>query len=153
MIMRKSKDVRADQKGTATIELAIATPVLLMFALGGIDLALGYVHKLEVQQYAQIGADYVMSEMETLPVAADVKLRVHEGSGVPLGKITVSEWIECDGTKTMAPTCVGLLTGAEQTKFMQISVDQDYEPILDIKGYADFVDTFTATGSVTLQVE
>ena len=153
MMMRKSKHVRADQKGTATIELAIATPVLLMFALGGIDLALGYVHKLEVQQYAQIGADYVMSEMETLPVAADVKLRVHEGSGVPLSKITVSEWVECDGTKTMAPTCVGLLTGAEQTKFMQISVDQDYEPILDIKGYADFVDKFTATGSVTLQVE
>ena len=153
MMMRKSKDVRADQKGTATIELAIATPVLLMFALGGIDLALGYVHKLEVQQYAQIGADYVMSEMETLPAAADVKLRVHEGSGVALNKITVDEWVECDGEKISAPKCVGKHKDDEETKFMKISVDKDYEPILDIKGYADFVDKFTATGSVTLQVE
>ena len=153
MTIRKNRKLQTDQQGTATIELAIATPVLLMFALGGIDLALGFVHKLEVQQYAQIGADYVMSEMETLPLAADVKLRVHEGSGVALNKITVSEWIECDGTKIAAPTCVGLHAGAEEMKFMKISVDQDYEPILDIKGYADFVDTFTATGSVTLQVE
>ena len=151
MIMRKSKDVRADQKGTATIELAIATPVLLMFALGGIDLALGFVHKLEVQQYAQIGADYVMSEMETLPTNVEIKARVHEGSGVPLGDITVERWIECDGEKNSLPACIN--AGFDYTQYLSIEVDQDYEPILDIKGYADFVDTFTATGSVTLQVE
>ena len=151
MIMRKSKDVRADQKGTATIELAIATPVLLMFALGGIDLALGFVHKLEVQQYAQIGADYVMSEMETLPTNVEIKARVHEGSGVPLGDITVERWIECDGEKNSLPACIN--AGFDYTQYLSIEVDQDYEPILDIEGYADFVDTFTATGSVTLQVE
>lgn len=151
MIMRKSREVRADQKGTATIELAIATPVLLMFALGGIDLALGYVHKLEVQQYAQIGADYVMSEMETVPTNVEIKTRVHEGSGVPLGDITVNRWIECDGKKNSLPSCIN--AGFDYTQYLSIEVDQDYEPILDIKGYADFVDTFTATGSVTLQVE
>lgn len=151
MMMRNSKEVRADQKGTATIELAIATPVLLMFALGGIDLALGYVHKLEVQQYAQIGADYVMSEMETVPTNVEIKTRVHEGSGVPLGDITVNRWIECDGKKNSLPSCIN--AGFDYTQYLSIEVDQDYEPILDIKGYADFVDTFTATGSVTLQVE
>ena len=151
MIMRKSSGVRADQKGTATIELAIATPVLLMFALGGIDLALGYVHKLEVQQYAQIGADYVMSEMETVPTDVEIKARVHEGSGVPLGDITVERWIECDGEKNSLPACIN--AGFDYTQYLSIEVDQDYEPILDIEGYADFVDTFTATGSVTLQVE
>ena len=151
MMMRKSRYVRADQKGTATIELAIATPVLLMFALGGIDLALGYVHKLEVQQYAQIGADYVMSEMETVPTDVEIKARVHEGSGVPLGDITVERWIECDGEKNSLPACIN--AGFDYTQYLSIEVDQDYEPILDIEGYADFVDTFTATGSVTLQVE
>ena len=151
MMMRKSKDLRADQKGTATIELAIATPMLLMFAFGGIDLALGYVHKLEVQQYAQIGADYVMSEMETLPTNVKIKARVHEGSGVPLGDITVARWIECDGKKNSLPACIN--AGFDYSQYLSIEVDQDYEPILDIKGYADFVDTFTATGSVTLQVE
>ncbi|WP_435200980.1 TadE/TadG family type IV pilus assembly protein [Qipengyuania sp. 902] len=143
--------MRADQKGTATIELAIATPVLLMFALGGIDLALGFVHKLEVQQYAQIGADYIMSEMETLPTDVEIKARVHEGSGVPLGDITVERWIECDGEKNSLPACIN--AGFDYTQYLSIEVDQDYEPILDIEGYADFVDTFTATGSVTLQVE
>lgn len=152
-MMRKKHKLGQDEQGTATIELAIATPVLLMLALGGVDLALGFVHKLEVQQYAQIGADYVMSEMETLPTAADVKLRVNEGSGVALNKITVDEWVECDGEKISAPKCVGKDKDDEETKFMKISVDKDYEPILDVKGYADFVDQFTATGSVTLQVQ
>ena len=153
MMMRKQRQLGRDERGTATIELAIATPVLLMLALGGIDLALGFVHKLKVQQYAQIGADYVMSEMETLPTAAEVQLRVNEGSGVALNNITVDEWVECDGEKISAPKCVGKHKGDEETKYMKISVDKEYEPILDIKGYADFVDTFTATGSVTLQVE
>ncbi|MDG5751220.1 pilus assembly protein [Qipengyuania sp. XHP0211] len=151
MITRKSRKLRGDQQGTATIELAIATPVLLMFALGGIDLALGFVHKLEVQQYAQIGADYVMSEMETVPTDVEIKARVHEGSGVPLGDITVERWIECDGEKNSLPACIN--AGFDYTQYLSIEVDQDYEPILDIEGYADFVDTFTATGSVTLQVE
>ena len=151
MITRKSRKLRGDQQGTATIELAIATPVLLMFALGGIDLALGFVHKLEVQQYAQIGADYIMSEMETVPTDVEIKARVHEGSGVPLGDITVERWIECDGEKNSLPACIN--AGFDYTQYLSIEVDQDYEPILDIEGYADFVDTFTATGSVTLQVE
>ena len=153
MMMRKNANLCDDQKGTATIELALATPILLTLALAGVDIALGYVHKLEIQQHAQIGADYVMSEMETLPTAAEVKLRVNEGSGVALSKITVDEWVECDGEKISAPKCVGKDKDDEETKFMQISVKGDYTPILDVKGYADFVDQFTATGSVTLQVQ
>lgn len=151
MMMRKKNRLGPDQEGTATIELAIATPVLLMLALGGIDLALGFVHKLEVQQYAQIGADYVMSEMETVPTNVEIKTRVHEGSGVPLGDIQVDRWIECDGAKNSLPACIN--AGFDYTQFLSIEVEQDYEPILGIKGYADFVDTFTATGRVTLQVE
>ena len=145
--------IARDRKGTATIELAIATPVLLTMALAGIDVTLGFVHKLEVQQYAQIGADYLMSEMENVPTAAEVKLRVQEGSKVDVTKISVDEWTECDGVKTMAPKCVGTLLGATETKFMKISVDKDYNPILAIPGYADYVKKFTATGSVTVQTQ
>ena len=153
MIGRLKRKLPSDTAGTATIELAIATPVLLTLALAGIDVALGFVHRLEVQQYAQIGADYVMSEMENVPLAAQVKLRVNEGSGIDVSKITVSEWIECDGEKVNSPSCVGLLSGAEETKFMKIEVKKDYMPILNVKGYADYIKQHTATGRVTLQVQ
>lgn len=140
-------------RGTATVELALATPVLLTMALAGVDVALGFVHRLEVQQYAQIGADFVMSEMESLPLDAEVKLRVNEGSAVPVTDIKVDTWTECNGVKVMSPTCVGRLTGATETKYMQIEVKKDYNPILNIPGYANYVKQFTSTGKVTLQVK
>lgn len=89
MMMLKINQLRRDRKGTATIELALVTPILLTLALAGIDIALGYVHKLEVQQHAQIGADYVMSEMENVPTNVEIKTRVHEGNGLPLSAITI----------------------------------------------------------------
>ncbi|WP_324827352.1 TadE/TadG family type IV pilus assembly protein [Qipengyuania zhejiangensis] len=141
--------LKREDRGNATVELALATPILLTMALAGVDVALGFVHKLEVQQYAQVGADYVMSEMENVPLAAQVKLRVQEASGLDVGKITVTEWIECDGTKTALPACLN--SGSTATKYMKISVQKDYTPLLNIKGYADYVKTFTHTGSVTLR--
>jgi hypothetical protein len=151
MMMQKINQLRRDRKGTATIELALVTPILLTLALAGIDIALGYVHKLEVQQHAQIGADYVMSEMENVPTNVEIKTRVHEGSGLPLSAITIERWIECDGEKNSLPACLN--AGFDYTQYLSIEVEDDYTPILDVKGYADFVDQFTATGSVTLQVE
>ncbi|MBX7496138.1 pilus assembly protein [Qipengyuania sp. 6B39] len=153
MIRALKNRLARETRGTATVELALATPVLLTMALAGIDVALGFVHKLQVQQYAQIGGDYVMSEMENVPLDAEVKLRVNEGSAVPVTDITVDTWTECNGVKVMSPTCVGQLTGATETKFMQIEVKKVYNPILNIPGYANYVKQFTSTGKVTLQVK
>ena len=54
--------------------------------------------------------------------------------------------IQIDGVVTRLPK-QQIIPGVEHVSLI------DGTPILDVKGYADFVDQFTATGSVTLQVE
>lgn len=153
MIRSLRKRIARDTRGNATVELALAAPVLLTMALAGVDVALGFVHKLEVQQYAQIGGDYLMAEMENVPLPAEVLLRVQEGSGLPLTQIKVTQWTECNGSKVGLPACLGLNAGQVETKFMEIEVKKDYTPILAIPGYANYVKQFTSTGKVTVQVK
>ena len=150
MIAQRIRKLAADRRGTATIELAVATPLLLMMSLAGIDGALGYVHRLEVQQYAQIGADYVMSRMEEVPTNVQIIQRVNEGSGVDIGKIKVDRWIECDGARNSLQACIN--AGFAYKQYLSVEVSQDYEPVFSIEKYADFVKKHTSTGRVTLQI-
>lgn len=152
MIALLSKTLR-DRAGNATIEIALVMPLVLMFALGGIDFAMGYRHKIEMQQTAQLGAEYVMGTMENVPTAIEVRQAISEASGMPVGSITVDTWIECDGVKPTiaAPICVN--PTADQTDFMTITVRDTYTPMLNIDGIADFATTQTHVGSVTLRTK
>jgi hypothetical protein len=150
MIARLASLLR-DRRGNATIELAFMTPILLVMGLASIDATLGFVHRMNVQEQAQIGADYVYSKMEDIPLAAQIKLEINAATGVPVSDITIDEWVECDGVVVHTPMCVQ--PGATETKFMTINVDGTYTPILDIPYFADFIQSYTHTGSVTIQVE
>ncbi|MXO50482.1 hypothetical protein GRI42_04085 [Erythrobacter gaetbuli] len=152
MIALLSKALR-DRGGNATIEIALVMPLVLMFALGGIDFAMGYRHKIEMQQTAQLGAEYVMGTMEDLPTAIEVRQAISDASGMPVGSITIDTWIECDGVKPTiaAPICVN--PTAVQTDFMTITVRDTYTPMLNIDGIADFATTQTHVGSVTLRTK
>lgn len=143
----------ANVAGNATVELAMVMPIVLMMALGGIDFALAYTHKVRVQQYAQLGAEYVMGSMEDVPSGIFVAQTISDATSLPLGSINVTEWIECDGTEQPigVPLCVN--PSAVETKYMQIDVEEDYTPILNIEGVADFMSTQTHTGSVTLRTK
>ncbi|WP_226700750.1 TadE/TadG family type IV pilus assembly protein [Qipengyuania gaetbuli] len=139
--------------GNATIEIALVMPIVLMMALGGIDFAMGYRHKIEMQQTAQLGAEYVMGTMENVPTAVQVRQAIADATGMPMGNITVDKWIECDGARQAigAPLCV--TPGAVQTDFMTITVRDTYTPMLNIDGIADFASTQTHVGSVTLRTK
>jgi len=143
----------ADLTGNATVELAMVMPIVLMMALGGIDFALAYTHKIKVQQYAHLGAEYVMGSMEHVPTKVVVAQSIADATGLPLGSISVTDWTECDGSPQPlgAPFCIN--PAAVETKYMKIDVSQVYTPILNIDGIADFMSTQTHTGSVTLRTK
>ena len=128
-------------------------PLVLMFALGGIDFAMGYRHKIEMQQTAQLGAEYVMGTMEDLPTAIEVRQAISDASGMPVGSITVDTWIECDGVKPTIAAVICVNPTAVQTDFMTITVRDTYTPMLNIDGIADFATTQTHVGSVTLRTK
>ena len=145
--------VLRDKRGNSAVELAMVMPLVLMMALGGIDFAMGFRHKIQMQQHAQTGAEYVMGTMESLPTGVDVRKAVSDASGLPMGSVTADSWVECDGVKQSvpAPNCVN--PAAVQTKYMTITVTEQWTPMLNIDGIADFATTQTHVGSVTLRTE
>ena len=142
-----------DKHGNSAVELAMVMPLVLMMALGGIDFAMGFRHKIQMQQHAQTGAEYVMGTMESLPTGVDVRKAISDASGMPMGAITANTWVECDGVKQSipAPDCVD--PTAVQTEYMTITVTEQWTPMLNIDGIADFATTQTHVGSVTLRTE
>lgn len=152
MIATFAKLVRST-RGNATIEVALVMPLVLAMALGGIDFAMGYRHKVEMQQTAQLGAEYVMGTLENVPPDPVVAAVVSDASGLPMGNIKVQTRIECDGVKQTigAPFCVN--PTAVETKFMTITVNEDWEPMLNIKGIADYATKQNHVGSVTIRTQ
>ena len=151
MIGNIAKRLASETRGNATLELAFATPILLTMALASVDATMGFLHRMKMQQHAQVGADYVFSKMEDIPVAAVVRAEITVATGVPVSNITVTDWTECNGVKSVAPLCVN--PNAVETKFMKIEVKDTYTPILNIPGYANYVSSFDYTGTVTMQTQ
>ena len=69
------------ERGTSTIELALVLPVLGVLSLGAIDFAMAFGMKLQVQQYAQSGADFVVASGASVPTTDPVKTEVAPSAG------------------------------------------------------------------------
>lgn len=153
MISSIAKRLVRETRGNATLELAFATPILLTMALASVDATMGFLHRMKVQQYAQVGADYVFSKMESVPLDAVIKAEVALATGVPANKVSVTSWIECDSQKQNINVVGCVKLNAVVTKFVKIEVTDGYTPFLNIPGYANYVKSFDYTGSVTVQTQ
>ncbi|MEZ5682398.1 MAG: pilus assembly protein [Erythrobacter sp.] len=142
-----------EERGNATLELAFAMPILLTMALASVDATMGFLHRMKMQQYAQVGADYVYSKMEDVPLDPVIKGELVLATGLPANKITVNSWIECDSSKSHQTLGICNKPTAVVTKFVKIEVKDTYTPILNIPGYADYISSFDYTGHVTVQTQ
>ncbi|WP_369025202.1 TadE/TadG family type IV pilus assembly protein [Qipengyuania sp. RANM35] len=153
MISRIAKRLASETRGNATLELAFATPILLTMALASVDATMGFMHRMKMQQYAQVGADYIYAKMESVPLDPVIKAEMVLATGLPANKITVTSWIECDSSKANQTLGICNKATAVVTKFVKIEVKDTYTPILNIPGYANYVKSFDYTGHVTVQTQ
>lgn len=152
MIRALLKSILHSKRGNAAVELGLISPVLLTMALGGVDVAMGYAHKMKMQHFAQIGADFVIATIEYEPKASEVRDVIIDATGLSSSNIKIDEWLECDGViEKSLPSC--LKVDAEVVKFMEITVTQAYEPMLNITDYADFVGKSRHSGTVTVRTK
>ena len=145
--------LRRDNRGVAAVELALALPILTVMALASIDFVLGFSYKMNLQQYAQSGADFVVANGETSPTDSEVKTEVKAVSGLPETAITITKWTECNRSKNTT-TAYGSCPGAsdEKANYMMVSVTDTYTPILNLKGIADFVKATSLTGTAVVRI-
>ena len=145
------KTLITNRRGTATLEIAIILPTLVMLSLAAADFTRGFTNQLELQQYAQAGADFVVANGEILPTDTAVETEIVAVSGLTASAISVAKWTECNQNKQAAyGDCPG--NADVRANYMEISVTDTYQPILNVKGIADFVQPTQMTGTAVVRI-
>lgn len=107
MVKRKPLGaLKADERGTSIVELAMVAPILSLVTMGIIDLSTGYSRRLELTEAASRTIEKVAANNFEIPAGTDggpdytaIRADAAEGAGVPVGQVTVTRWLECDGVQ------------------------------------------------------
>lgn len=128
--MRMLKTLLANDRGSATIELAIIAPVLATMVIGMIDLSMAYSHKLELEQAAQRALEKVKLTTTVQTVDATLRTEAATAAGVGEDQVTVRYVLECNGVPVddYAADCVA---GETETRYLEIEIQDTYDPVID----------------------
>ena len=107
--MQLIKPFARDERGSATIELALVLPILALVITGATDLATAYSRKLHIEQAAQRAIERVMQTTTTTSVHEALAAEAAKAAGVPEDQVTVTYLIECDGKETNITSAVNAI--------------------------------------------
>jgi Flp pilus assembly protein TadG len=143
MIRRRTQLIR-DKAGTATIELALAAPILAMMVIGVADISIAYGKKLELEQAAQRAMEKVMQTTgEDTPENTIKKEAVCQyNDSVPdtttgicpgaisAANVTVTYSLKCNGTVT--DYSLDCAVGETEVRYITTAVTDSYTPMFDM---------------------
>jgi Flp pilus assembly protein TadG len=144
--MSQLRRLARSQGGTATLELAIAAPVLAMLVAGISDISIAYGRKLEIEQAAQRAMEKVMqttgadTPADTIKREACIQINgavetttngVTTTSCAPgrisLNNVTANYTLTCDGvSKSYTLDCT---TGQVEVRYITVTVTDSYTPM------------------------
>jgi Flp pilus assembly protein TadG len=142
-MIRRFIELLRDKAGTATIELALAAPVLATMVIGVSDISIAYGKKLELEQAAERAMEKVMQTTgEDTPENTIKKEAVcqfngstPDSSGVCAGAIsaanvTVTYSLKCDGVVTAySQDCTNTQT---EVRYITATVTNTYTPMFNM---------------------
>jgi len=118
-----------DTRGAGVIELALATPVLLLMLLGMIDTVQGFAAQLHLKQSAARTVDLASAGGLSSAAFQNLGEEAAAASGRPVADVTVDKWLECDGARQSSfdGNCA-----AEQqvARFVSVRIGGTYTPML-----------------------
>jgi len=96
-----------DERGLAGIEFAMLVPVLATLVLGIIDLSTGLSQRFALQQAVNRSLEIVQANRVSTNAQGTQDyefLRAEVTSAVPSASVTLTQWLECSGTKQASYT-------------------------------------------------
>ena len=140
-----------NERGTSVIELAIVAPFLTLVTMGIIDLSTGYARRLALTEAVDRTIEKISARNFVIPgTAAAPDFTIYrqdaaQAAGVPIGDVSVSRWLECDGVeqpsfegtcaKRNAPECDVVTPPASadcfpiMARYVQVSIDSSFRPM------------------------
>ena len=141
-MIRLARSLRSDDHGAAIIELALVAPVLALMTIGTVDMANAFGCKLRLEQAAQRSIEKVMQTTGELTVEntiANEAVCQYNGTNedgtckaAPLttSNVTVTHRLECnDVIKVTTVDDDDCPVGQKESRWIQVQVDYDYEPL------------------------
>jgi len=123
------------RRGTATVEMAFALPVLAFLVLGMFDQGSKISRNMQLANAVRAGAQYAMVRK---PVQGDLSQIVgaiantapYDETGTQ--QITATMFCECpDGTPVV---CTGTCVGGDRGAYVRIALQEDYTTLLNYPG-------------------
>jgi len=151
----KFRKLAADERGTALIEMALATPIFAACLMGMVDLSLAYSQKLQLEQAAQRAIERVMNRQSNGSTSySTLKTEAMAAAGVAATDVTVDFWLECDGTRQADynTTCP---SGQTYARELNVKVQKKYTPFFGTKYFpgANSDGTFTIKADAGIRTQ
>ena len=153
MMKNRLFSLARDSGGTATIELALAAPILAGMLVSMIDLSTAYSNKLRLEQVAQRTVEKVQqNNFKTSQEAAlESEAEAEAGAG---SDADLTFWLECNGVRQTGASAYtnGCPDGAMYARYIQVDVQRTYAPLI-LSYFAGSDGNFTVHGVAGIRIQ
>jgi Flp pilus assembly protein TadG len=129
----KLRDLRSDERGTALIEMAFATPFLAAVLMGMVDISRAYSERLQLEQATQRAIEKVFNNQtastsyNTLKAEAVSAAQDAGFTAVTATDVTIDYWLECNGAREASydSSCD---PGEVQARYLNVAMQKKFTP-------------------------
>ena len=135
--------LRRDQRGVATIELALFAPILAMMTIGVVDMSNAFSRKLAIEQAAQRAIEKVMQTTGVKSVADTIVDEVADQANIAdadkATKIAVTYSLECDDEDPQTSSDADVFDTyacaegtVREARYIEVAVNDVYQPMFPL---------------------
>jgi Flp pilus assembly protein TadG len=141
------------ERGTSVIELSALSPMLLSMVLGLVDASLGFTAKLKLQQAATRSIEMATAGGIASPAFDGLADEAAAASGVSKTNITVTKWLECNGTHQDSFDAI-CTSGQQYARYVSVTINGSYTPMLSSAMRAfGLPGTLSITGKASVRMQ
>jgi len=137
-----------DRRGASLIELALMSPILMVTVAGTVDGARLLGTKVRLQQAAERTAELASAGGASGSSFSTLQSEAATAANVPASNVTVSSWLECDGTQQSSfdGSCS---SGQQVARYASIRIVGSFTPSFSIF----FSGGIAVSGSASVRVQ
>lgn len=121
-----------DDRGVATIELALYAPILALMTIGVVDMSNAFSRKLALEQAAQRSIERVMQTSADDTVEEVIKAEAAAQAGIPAANVTVTYRMECNMVVEPDFDNGVCAAGADEARYLIVNVTDTYTPMFPV---------------------
>ena len=159
-MIRKLRNLAADERGTSLIEMALATPILAACLMGMVDLSRAYSERLQLEQATQRAIEKVFNNQtqstsyNTLKAEAVSAAQDAGYTGVTASDVTIDFWLECNGAR-QSDYDTNCTDGQVYARYINVAIQKKFTPFFGTKYFpgANSDGTFTLKADAGIRTQ